>query len=257
MWLIINDLHYVLGLLVLKETDVLVCNYVVFTGGGGGLWLEQWGETRPVQQHLHQRYGKGVPLAGVRTHTKITNTIIGVHRAIITSVKAKSNILTELNNLWYSIALVWQSGAPFLIFYQPLSLGILIKRWNVVLKWVPVLPSSPKGSDCGIVNVNIPTSGAEIGGAFGKSSRVCASFWSRPVTAVTTFPTHIHDLVCFASRWGETHGRWQRVGQRLLEAVHEALDVVSQRNELPYHFYLPYCLTSQWASGRFYSGFWL
>ena len=28
---------------------------------------------------------------------------------------------------------------------------------------------SPKGSDCGIVNVNIPTNGAEIGGAFGKS----------------------------------------------------------------------------------------
>ena len=26
----------------------------------------------------------------------------------------------------------------------------------------------PKGSDCGIVNVNIPTSGAEIGGAFGE-----------------------------------------------------------------------------------------
>ena len=25
----------------------------------------------------------------------------------------------------------------------------------------------PFGSDCGIVNVNIPTSGAEIGGAFG------------------------------------------------------------------------------------------
>ena len=29
-------------------------------------------------------------------------------------------------------------------------------------KWL-----GPKGSDCGIVNVNIPTSGAEIGGAFG------------------------------------------------------------------------------------------
>lgn len=28
----------------------------------------------------------------------------------------------------------------------------------------------PKGSDCGIVNVNIPTSGAEIGGAFGGYS---------------------------------------------------------------------------------------
>jgi len=25
----------------------------------------------------------------------------------------------------------------------------------------------PAGSDCGIVNVNIPTNGAEIGGAFG------------------------------------------------------------------------------------------
>lgn len=25
----------------------------------------------------------------------------------------------------------------------------------------------PKGSDCGIVNVNVSTSGAEIGGAFG------------------------------------------------------------------------------------------
>lgn len=25
----------------------------------------------------------------------------------------------------------------------------------------------PRGSDCGIVNANIPTNGAEIGGAFG------------------------------------------------------------------------------------------
>lgn len=32
---------------------------------------------------------------------------------------------------------------------------------------VPLLIHRPKGSDCGIVNVNIPTSGAEIGGAFG------------------------------------------------------------------------------------------
>jgi len=30
-----------------------------------------------------------------------------------------------------------------------------------------VILCSPKGSDCGIVNINIPTSGAEIGGAFG------------------------------------------------------------------------------------------
>lgn len=31
---------------------------------------------------------------------------------------------------------------------------------------------SPKGSDCGIVNVNIPTNGAEIGGAFGMCINV-------------------------------------------------------------------------------------
>ena len=31
-----------------------------------------------------------------------------------------------------------------------------------IFRWL-----GPKGSDCGIVNVNIPTSGAEIGGAFG------------------------------------------------------------------------------------------
>ncbi len=31
--------------------------------------------------------------------------------------------------------------------------------------------SRPFGSDCGIVNVNIPTNGAEIGGAFGKIYR--------------------------------------------------------------------------------------
>jgi hypothetical protein len=30
----------------------------------------------------------------------------------------------------------------------------------------------PFGSDCGIVNVNIPTNGAEIGGAFGKISDI-------------------------------------------------------------------------------------
>ena len=33
---------------------------------------------------------------------------------------------------------------------------------SILRQWL-----GPKGSDCGIVNVNIPTSGAEIGGAFG------------------------------------------------------------------------------------------
>ncbi|KAK2723469.1 alpha-aminoadipic semialdehyde dehydrogenase-like [Artemia franciscana] len=45
---------------------------------------------------------------------------------------------------------------------QGLSSSIFTQNLGNVFKWI-----GPKGSDCGIVNVNIPTSGAEIGGAFG------------------------------------------------------------------------------------------
>ncbi|KAK9142172.1 hypothetical protein Syun_011572 [Stephania yunnanensis] len=45
---------------------------------------------------------------------------------------------------------------------QGLSSSIFTRRPEVIFKWL-----GPHGSDCGIVNVNIPTNGAEIGGAFG------------------------------------------------------------------------------------------
>jgi len=45
---------------------------------------------------------------------------------------------------------------------QGLSSSIFTKNIQNLFKWI-----GAKGSDCGIVNVNIPTSGAEIGGAFG------------------------------------------------------------------------------------------
>ncbi|CAL1527725.1 unnamed protein product [Lymnaea stagnalis] len=45
---------------------------------------------------------------------------------------------------------------------QGLSSSLFTKDLSTIHKWI-----GPKGSDCGIVNVNIPTSGAEIGGAFG------------------------------------------------------------------------------------------
>lgn len=45
---------------------------------------------------------------------------------------------------------------------QGLSSSIFTKRPDIIFKWL-----GPHGSDCGIVNVNIPTNGAEIGGAFG------------------------------------------------------------------------------------------
>lgn len=45
---------------------------------------------------------------------------------------------------------------------QGLSSSLFTKDIGNIFKWI-----GPLGSDCGIVNVNIPTSGAEIGGAFG------------------------------------------------------------------------------------------
>lgn len=45
---------------------------------------------------------------------------------------------------------------------QGLSSSLFTKNQQSVFKW-----TGPAGSDCGIVNVNIGTSGAEIGGAFG------------------------------------------------------------------------------------------
>ncbi|KAK1288461.1 hypothetical protein QJS10_CPB19g01913 [Acorus calamus] len=45
---------------------------------------------------------------------------------------------------------------------QGLSSSIFTRRPDFIFKWI-----GPHGSDCGIVNVNIPTNGAEIGGAFG------------------------------------------------------------------------------------------
>jgi aldehyde dehydrogenase family 7 protein A1 len=45
---------------------------------------------------------------------------------------------------------------------QGLSSSLYSSDMRKVFKWI-----GPEGSDCGIVNVNAGTSGAEIGGAFG------------------------------------------------------------------------------------------
>jgi len=54
-------------------------------------------------------------------------------------------------------AIAWNNGVP-----QGLSSAIFTKNLQTYHKWI-----GPRGSDCGIVNCNIGTSGAEIGGAFG------------------------------------------------------------------------------------------
>jgi len=54
-------------------------------------------------------------------------------------------------------AIMWNNEV-----HQGLSSSLFTAGLDSIFKWI-----GPKGSDCGIVNVNIPTSGAEIGGAFG------------------------------------------------------------------------------------------
>ncbi|CAG9823174.1 unnamed protein product [Phaedon cochleariae] len=54
-------------------------------------------------------------------------------------------------------AISWNNEVP-----QGLSSSLFSQNLENIFKWI-----GPNGSDCGIVNVNIPTSGAEIGGAFG------------------------------------------------------------------------------------------
>jgi len=51
----------------------------------------------------------------------------------------------------------WNNEVP-----QGLSSAIFTKNLQNYFKWI-----GPLGSDCGLVNCNIGTSGAEIGGAFG------------------------------------------------------------------------------------------
>jgi aldehyde dehydrogenase family 7 protein A1 len=54
-------------------------------------------------------------------------------------------------------AIAINNGVP-----QGLSSSLFSRNMQHVFKW-----TSHAGSDCGIVNVNVPTNGAEIGGAFG------------------------------------------------------------------------------------------
>ncbi|THH28979.1 hypothetical protein EUX98_g5205 [Antrodiella citrinella] len=63
-------------------------------------------------------------------------------------------------------AIAWNNGVP-----QGLSSSLWTRDIRNVGKWI-----GPAGSDCGIVNVNVGTSGAEIGAAFGGNK---STGWGR------------------------------------------------------------------------------
>uniref|UniRef100_A0A671URL5 aldehyde dehydrogenase (NAD(+)) n=1 Tax=Sparus aurata TaxID=8175 RepID=A0A671URL5_SPAAU len=79
------------------------------------------------------------------------------HDALIVHTETFVPILYVLKFKTEEEAFAWNNEVQ-----QGLSSSIFTKDLGRVFRWL-----GPKGSDCGIVNVNIPTSGAEIGGAFG------------------------------------------------------------------------------------------
>jgi aldehyde dehydrogenase family 7 protein A1 len=79
------------------------------------------------------------------------------HNAKIVHQETFAPIVYFLKTKSLEEAIQWNNEVP-----QGLASSIFTKNISNVFKWL-----GPKGSDCGIVNVNIPTSGAEIGGAFG------------------------------------------------------------------------------------------
>ncbi|KAJ2354335.1 Alpha-aminoadipic semialdehyde dehydrogenase [Coemansia erecta] len=85
------------------------------------------------------------------TITSIAHDAPVVHREIFAPIlhTIKYNTIEE--------AIEWNNEVG-----QGLSSSLFTTDTEKIFNWI-----GPEGSDCGIVNVNIPTNGAEIGGAFG------------------------------------------------------------------------------------------
>lgn len=79
------------------------------------------------------------------------------HNAPVVHKETFAPIVYALKSKSLEEAIEWNNEVK-----QGLSSSLFTRDMANVYKWI-----GPKGSDCGIVNVNIPTSGAEIGGAFG------------------------------------------------------------------------------------------
>ena len=82
----------------------------------------------------------------------------------------RTNHTAELDSTDFEEALALHNGVP-----QGLASSIFSNDVREVERFL-----SAEGSDCGIVNVNIGPSGAEIGGAFGGAARLCDSAGRQP-----------------------------------------------------------------------------
>jgi len=85
-------------------------------------------------------------------------TIVAIsHDAPIVKTELFVPILYVMKYNTFEEAIAWNNEVP-----QGLTSSMFTQNHANIFKWI-----GPAGSDCGIVNVNIGTSGAEIGGAFG------------------------------------------------------------------------------------------
>lgn len=84
----------------------------------------------------------------------------------VIATNAHANVLTEEKFVPIMYVVKINSYEEAVIYNnhvaQGLSSSLFTKNFQQIFDW-----TGPSGSDCGIVNVNIGTSGAEIGGAFG------------------------------------------------------------------------------------------
>lgn len=98
----------------------------------------------------------GKPLEGEGNFVEPTIVAIN-HDAPIVKEEIFAPILYAIKCNSLDQAIEYNNEVP-----QGLSSSLFTTNQSAVFQW-----TGPLGSDCGIVNVNIPTSGAEIGGAFG------------------------------------------------------------------------------------------
>jgi aldehyde dehydrogenase family 7 protein A1 len=116
------------------------------------------GVARAREQGGKILFGGSLPDTGGLAGHFVTPTVIAIGaEAEVTREELFAPILyiLKIRNLEEGIAL--NNSVP-----QGLSSSLFTKSTRNLFKWI-----GAEGSDCGIVNVNAPTNGAEIGGAFG------------------------------------------------------------------------------------------
>eukprot|EP00923_Selenidium_pygospionis_P052754 GHVN01091397.1.p1 GENE.GHVN01091397.1~~GHVN01091397.1.p1 ORF type:complete len:411 (+),score=54.87 GHVN01091397.1:835-2067(+) len=103
-------------------------------------------------------YG-GVSLSSLNTGFYVKPCLVEINKSIkgIVNEEIFAPILYLIKIDSYAEAVKVNNQVP-----QGLSSSLYTKDINTLFHWI-----GPTGSDCGLINVNIGTSGAEIGGAFG------------------------------------------------------------------------------------------